>query len=192
MQADDLNELRAWDPKHQAGPHAGEIADRRQHRYARQGLADLSCHRSRQGKVARHQPERCIDNALNNAFGQRQVSTIYNPLNQYRVVMEAAPQYWQNPDGLRDIYLITSTGAQVPLSTFSHYEPTNTRAGSQPPGPVRGEHDLVQPGARGIAVGCHAGYPGRDEPHRRAILRAMAASRAPPRRSRICSRASPC
>ena len=67
-----------------------------------------------------------IDNTLYDAFGQRQVSTIYNPLNQYRVVMEAAPQYWQNPDGLRDIYIITSTGAQVPLSTFSHYEPTNT------------------------------------------------------------------
>jgi multidrug efflux pump len=40
--------------------------------------------------------------------------------------MEAAPQYWQNPEGLRDIYVITSSGAQVPLSTFSHYEPTNT------------------------------------------------------------------
>lgn len=54
------------------------------------------------------------------------MSTIYNPLNQYRVVMEAAPQYWQNPEGLRDIYLITASGAQVPLSTFSHYGPTNT------------------------------------------------------------------
>ena len=40
--------------------------------------------------------------------------------------MEAAPQYWQSPEGLRDIYVITSSGAQVPLSTFSHYEPTNT------------------------------------------------------------------
>ena len=46
-----------------------------------------------------------IDSTLNDVFGQRQVSTIYNPLNQYHVVMEAAPQYWQSPESLRDIYV---------------------------------------------------------------------------------------
>src|SRR5205814_10039498 len=50
-----------------------------------------------------------IDNTLYDAFGQRQVSTIYNPLNQYHVVMEVAPQYWQSPESLRDIYV--SAGA---------------------------------------------------------------------------------
>src|SRR5258706_7771879 len=58
-----------------------------------------------------------IDSTLNDAFGQRQVSTIYEPLNQYHVVMEAAPQYGQQPDSLNDIYLIGPSGAQVPLSS---------------------------------------------------------------------------
>src|SRR4030095_13270594 len=69
---------------------------------------------------------RHIDTTLNDAFGQRQVSTIYAPLNQYHVVMEAAPQYWQSPEALRTIYVSTSTGAQVPLSAFATYGPTNT------------------------------------------------------------------
>jgi multidrug efflux pump len=52
-----------------------------------------------------------IDATLYDAFGQRLVSTIYNPLNQYHVVMEVAPQYWQNPEILKDIYVSTSGGA---------------------------------------------------------------------------------
>jgi multidrug efflux pump len=67
-----------------------------------------------------------IDATLNDVFGQRIVSTIYNPLNQYRVVMEAAPQYWQNPDALKSVYVTGTGGAQVPLSAFSRYETTNT------------------------------------------------------------------
>jgi multidrug efflux pump len=51
-----------------------------------------------------------IDNTLYDAFGQRQVSIIYNPLNQYHVVMEVAPQFWQNPDTLKQIYVSTSGG----------------------------------------------------------------------------------
>jgi multidrug efflux pump len=49
------------------------------------------------------------------------------PLNQYRVVMEAAPQYWQRPESLNDIYLITAGGASVPLSAIARYETTSTR-----------------------------------------------------------------
>jgi len=51
-----------------------------------------------------------IDNTLYDAFGQRQVSTIYSALNQYHVVMEVAPRYWQRPDTLRDLYVSTSAG----------------------------------------------------------------------------------
>ena len=46
-----------------------------------------------------------IDNTLYDAFGQRQVSNIYNPLNQYHVVMEAAPEFWQSPETLHEIYI---------------------------------------------------------------------------------------
>src|SRR5256886_5011046 len=67
-----------------------------------------------------------IDNTLYDAFGQRQVSTMFTPLNQYHVVMEAEPRFWQNPQSLRDIYVRSPAGAQVPLSAFSRYEPTST------------------------------------------------------------------
>ena len=67
-----------------------------------------------------------IDSALNLAFGQAVVSTIYSALNQYRVVMELAPQYWQSPEALKNIYLISPVRGQVPLSTFARYEFTNT------------------------------------------------------------------
>jgi multidrug efflux pump len=65
-----------------------------------------------------------IDNTLYDAFGQRQVSTMYKTLNQYHVVMEAAPEYSQNPEVLSQIYVRSPSGDQVPLSAFSHYVPT--------------------------------------------------------------------
>jgi len=64
-----------------------------------------------------------IDNTLYDAFGQRQVSTMYTSLNQYHVVMGAAPQYWQNPQFLRQIYVTSPAGYQVPLSAIAHDAP---------------------------------------------------------------------
>jgi len=65
-----------------------------------------------------------IDDTLYDAFGQRQVATLYTELAQYHVVMEASSGFWQNPDGLQYIYVKAANGQQVPLSTFTHYEPT--------------------------------------------------------------------
>jgi multidrug efflux pump len=62
-----------------------------------------------------------IDNTLYDAFGQRQVSTMYTSLNQYHVVMEAAPQYWQDPQILRDIYVRSPAGQEVPLDVFAKF-----------------------------------------------------------------------
>jgi multidrug efflux pump len=62
-----------------------------------------------------------IDTTLYDAFGQRQVSTMYSTLNQYHVIMEAAPEYWQDPQFLREIYVRSPAGRQVPLSAFTHY-----------------------------------------------------------------------
>jgi multidrug efflux pump len=56
-----------------------------------------------------------LDSALYGAFGQSEVSVIYTQLNQYYVVLEVAPQYWQSPEGLKDIYLLTSSGGNIPL-----------------------------------------------------------------------------
>ena len=65
-----------------------------------------------------------IDNTLYLAFGQAQVSTMYTALNQYHVVMEAAPQFWQDPSGLDNIYVHPATGGEVPLSAIAHFEKT--------------------------------------------------------------------
>jgi len=64
-----------------------------------------------------------IDATLYDAFGQRQVSTIYKQLNQYHVVMEVEPRFWQSPEGLKNIYLHAANGGVVPLSTIAHYAP---------------------------------------------------------------------
>jgi multidrug efflux pump len=62
-----------------------------------------------------------LDNTLYDAFGQRQVSIMYTPLNQYHVVMEAAPEFWQNPLILREIYVQSPSGSQVPLSAITTF-----------------------------------------------------------------------
>src|SRR5208282_1165503 len=67
-----------------------------------------------------------IDDTLYSAFGQSQVSIMYTLLNQYHVVMEVEPRFWQRPESLRDIYAHSSSGALVPLSAFTRYEPTTT------------------------------------------------------------------
>jgi multidrug efflux pump len=64
-----------------------------------------------------------LDTTLYEAFGQSQVSTMFTPLNQYHVVMEVAPQFWQSPDALKDVYVEASQGKEVPLSAVTHYEP---------------------------------------------------------------------
>ena len=67
-----------------------------------------------------------IDNALYDAFGQRQVSTIYRQLNQYHVVMEVDPRFQQSPDTLSSVYVRSSNGPMVPLSTFAHFDTVDT------------------------------------------------------------------
>ena len=66
-----------------------------------------------------------IDNTLYDAFGQRQVSTMYQQLNQYHVVMEIEPRFWQNPEGLKYINVRAANGSLVPLAAFTHYQTTN-------------------------------------------------------------------
>jgi len=124
LQADDLSELRTWEPKiRQALTQLPELEDVNTDTQDKGLQTSLVIDRdaaSRLGVTAV-----AIDTTLNDLFGQRQVSTIYNALNQYKVVMEAAPQYWQSPDQLRDVY-VNAKGGSVPLASFAHYETTNT------------------------------------------------------------------
>jgi multidrug efflux pump len=65
-----------------------------------------------------------VDNSLYEAFGQSQVSTMYTSINQYHVVLEVEPKYWQSPVDLSDVYIRAAQGKVIPLSAIAHYEPT--------------------------------------------------------------------
>ena len=67
-----------------------------------------------------------LDSALYGAFGQSEVSIIYTQLNQYYVVLEVAPQYWQSPEGLKDIYLQASGGGNIPLLAVAKSQANTT------------------------------------------------------------------
>jgi len=125
LQADDLKELRIWEKKlRTAFSELPELADVNTDEQDRGLQTSVDFDRdtiSRLGITPAN-----IDATLNNYFGQRQVSTIYNPLNQYRVVMEAAPRYLQNPESLKDVYVTTADGNRAPLLSFANYEMTST------------------------------------------------------------------
>ncbi|WP_017232828.1 multidrug efflux RND transporter permease subunit [Pandoraea sp. B-6] len=128
LQADDLQQLREWEPKvRNALSHLPNLVDVNTDQQDKGLQTTLDVDRDQASRLGLTMSQ--IDGVLNDAFGQRQVSTIYNPLNQYKVVMEVAPQWWQSPESLKDIYVVTSAGAQVPLSAFARYRPTNTALG---------------------------------------------------------------
>jgi multidrug efflux pump len=125
LQADDLSDLRTWEPKiRQALSALPELVDVNTDQQDKGLQTSLIIDRDTASRLG--VSPSLIDATLNDAFGQRQVSTIYAPLNQYHVVMEAAPEYWQSPEALDNVYVSTSSGAQVPLSAFAHFGPTNT------------------------------------------------------------------
>ncbi|MGX9865105.1 MULTISPECIES: efflux RND transporter permease subunit [Pseudomonas fluorescens group] len=121
LQSGDLAELRKWFPKVVTALRA---------------LPELTAIDAREGAgaqqvtliVDRDQAKRLgvdmnmVTAVLNNAYSQRQISTIYDSLNQYQVVMEVNPKYAQDPVTLKQVEVITADGARVPLSTFAHYE----------------------------------------------------------------------
>ena len=128
LQADDLADLRTWEPKIRAAmSDLPELVDVNTDQHDLGLQTSLVIDRDTAARLG--VSPKLIDATLNDAFGQRQVSTIYAPLNQYHVVMEAAPEYWQSPEGLGSVYVSTPRGAQVPLSAFARFAPTNTPLG---------------------------------------------------------------
>jgi len=125
LQADTLDELRLWEPRiRQRLSQLPILADVNTDQQDKGLQTSLVIDRDTAARLGIS--TKLIDATLDDFFGQRQVSTIYHPLNQYRVVMEAAPQYGQSPETLKNIYLIAPGGVQVPLAAFSHYEPRAT------------------------------------------------------------------
>ena len=121
LQSGDLNELRAWGPRVlDAFYRIPILTDVNTDQQSKGLQIELTIDRA---AAARYGISvNTIDQTLNDAFGQRLVSTIYAPLNQYRVVMEADGKYLQRAESLNDIYLIAASGQRVPLSALAHYE----------------------------------------------------------------------
>ncbi len=131
LQADDLTELRIWEKRIKDAfnelPELTDVNTDEQDRGLQTSVTFDRDSASRMGITPA-----ILDTTLNDYFGQRQVSVIYNPLNQYRVIMEASPPNLQSPESLKDVYLIIPPssqlpqGAQVPLLAFANYGLTNT------------------------------------------------------------------
>ncbi len=151
LQADTLDELGAWAPKVLLAlrdlPQLRDVSSDKQDAGLQLPLTIDRPTAARLGVSTR-----LIDETLYDAFGQRQVSTIYTALNQYHVVMEVAPSFWQNPDALRNIYLPSATGTSVPLTALTRFEPS--------PAPLQINHQGLFPAvttyfnlAPGVALG---------------------------------------
>jgi len=125
LQADELADLRTWEPRvRNALSQLDEITDVNTDQEDRGQQTTLTIDRDAAARLGISVAT--IDSTLNNAFGQRQVGVIYNPLNQYRVVMELAPDYLQGPETLKRLYVKSRSGALVPLSAFTTVSTTNT------------------------------------------------------------------
>ncbi|MEM6049381.1 multidrug efflux RND transporter permease subunit MdtC [Erwinia sp. P7711] len=123
--SDDLDDLRQWEPKiRQAFSALPELADVNSDQQDKGSEMALIYDRE---SMARLGIDVAAANALlNNAFGQRQISTIYQPLNQYKVVMEVDPRYTQDISSLELMYVVNSDGKAIPLSWFAHWQPANS------------------------------------------------------------------
>jgi multidrug efflux pump len=125
LQADSVDDLRTWEPRLRAAlsklPELTDVNSDQQDKGMQTSLTIDRDAAARLGITVSN-----LDTTLNNAFGQRQVGVIYNPLNQYRVVMEFAPEFLQGPEMLGRLFVTSKSGAQVPLSSFAKVETTNT------------------------------------------------------------------
>ncbi len=123
LRGENLADLNTWGPqmleKMRTLPELTDVNSDQQDKGLQSTLVIDRDTASRLGLSAQH-----IDDTLYDAFGQRQVAITYTPLNQYHVVMEVAPPFWQRPEILRQIYVQSPKGAEVPLSAITRYEPT--------------------------------------------------------------------
>jgi multidrug efflux pump subunit AcrB len=125
LQGDDARELNEWGPqvlnRLRRLPELTDLTSDQQDR----GLeASLVIDRDTASRLGISPA--IIDSTLYSAFGQRPVSTMYKALNQYRVIMEVEPRFWQDPESLKYIYVKGATDTLVPLSAFTHYTPATT------------------------------------------------------------------
>ncbi|QHA88485.1 multidrug efflux RND transporter permease subunit MdtC [Serratia rhizosphaerae] len=122
--ADDLGALREWEPKiRDALAKLPALTDVNSDQQDKGSELDLVYDRETMARLGISVSD--ANNLLNNAFGQRQISTIYQPLNQYKVVMEVAPPYTQDVSALEKMFVINNEGKAIPLSYFASWRPAN-------------------------------------------------------------------
>jgi multidrug efflux pump len=120
LRSDSLEDLRTWGDKvREAFTNMPELADVNSDQAVKGLETTLQFDRATAAKLG--VTTQAIDNVLNDAFSQRNASTIYAPLNQYYVIMEVAPQFLQSPESLKDVYVQSKSGAMVPLTAFASY-----------------------------------------------------------------------
>jgi multidrug efflux pump len=124
LRSDDLDDLRTWAPRlERALRERKELTDVSSDQQSRALQTSLVIDRDSASRLGI--TPRAIDTALYLAFGQAIASTMYREANQYRVIVEAAPEYWQSPDTLDMIHVLSPTKGAVPLSAIARYEITN-------------------------------------------------------------------
>jgi multidrug efflux pump len=122
--SDDLSALREWEPKiRKALAALPELADVNSDQQDNGAEMDLVYDRDSMSRLGIDVSD--ANNLLNNAFGQRQISTIYQPLNQYKVVMEVDSRYTQDVSSLDQMFVINNDGKPIPLSYFAKWQPAN-------------------------------------------------------------------
>nr|WP_194716004.1 multidrug efflux RND transporter permease subunit MdtC [Erwinia persicina] len=123
--SDSLDDLREWEPKiRRAFAALPELADVNSDQEDKGAEMALTYDRATMSRLGIDVAD--ANNLLNNAFGQRQISTIYQPLNQYKVVMEVDPRYTQDISALKQMFVINSEGKSIPLSSFARWQPANS------------------------------------------------------------------
>ncbi|WP_421506683.1 multidrug efflux RND transporter permease subunit MdtC [Erwinia rhapontici] len=123
--SDSLDDLREWEPKiRRAFAALPELADVNSDQEDKGAEMALTYDRASMARLGIDVAD--VNNLLNNAFGQRQISTIYQPLNQYKVVMEVDPRYTKDISALNQMYVINSEGKSIPLSWFAKWQPANS------------------------------------------------------------------
>ena len=124
LMSDDLAALREWEPKIRKALKAlPELADVNSDQQDNGAEMDLVYDRETMSRLGIS--VQTANSLLNNAFGQRQISTIYQPLNQYKVVMEVDPAWTQDISALKQMFVINKEGKAIPLSSFAHWQPAN-------------------------------------------------------------------
>jgi multidrug efflux pump len=125
LQGDNLDELSTWSPRFmEALRQLPQLVDVNTNQQDKGLQITLTVDRDTATRLGVTQ--RSIDATLYDAFGQRQASVIYSARNQYHVIMEVAPEFWQRPDVLNEMYVRSASGKMVPFSAFSKFEPTMT------------------------------------------------------------------